>query len=224
MSKISNLFKKLSDSIFEDVEIEEVVEDSFEVTQNPAIVETQVKKEEVKKVYLDDENTKNNDEKIIMEERVEPKQSYAFEKINKADEIAKRVEGYSDKSKKFKHTKVISPVNGVLSESTQDLDESNTPVIKIKPKESKSKGVFKTVPSPIFGYNLPNNSENETVKVKDDTKKNKDSQFSLDDFLEVKEVKVQHKFEQVDADFESLAKTEQDTQEYENISLFDIKD
>ncbi len=207
MSKFTNIIKKISDSIFEEVEV--TIEDNYEQEQSSSL--TSSKEEAVSKVFLDEEkpietqkkSLKNNDAYSFVEDKTEIK-------------VVKQVETYPENVKKFKHTKVISPINGVLQKNEDEQVDEYKKIPSTK-KEVKYKGVFKTVPSPIFGYNMPEEKEeNAAFEQKEVTK---ETIFSLDDLIIKKEVSL----DQVDADFNSLAQTEATTEqeEYENLSLFD---
>lgn len=225
-----NLFQKLIDSLFDEVEIEEETEETKGEEVKLPPVSNVVLPDKAKPVSL-----KEKEEEPIRKE-VLKKESRTMLSVDELKEPApKKTPAIKERKPKqeYEFTKVISPIYGVMNEESAK-DESFAPVVNTKKKKTVKNGsILGTVISPIYGITQKDEEEEafepEMIFPKEES-------LSLDDLIEkntpekIQDIAEEDPFAH-EANFDSLVRSlEEDNraaqekgekEEGQNLSLFD---
>lgn len=216
-----SLFQKIMDSLFDEVIIEEEIDEPIktEEVKLPPVssVVKEKKAEEIKKTEIQvEEKAKEVVKKESRSTMISVDDLKEPEKIKKTAPIERKPKT------EYEFTKVISPIFGVIKDNTVNEKEAAPTLNTKKTTAIKNKSVLGTVISPIYGI-----AKEETEIIEEKESMEDTEGLSLDDLIESNEVKKEEALN--DADFESLVrsleektdKDEKEEPECQNLSLFD---
>ncbi len=230
-----NIFQKMMDVLFDEVIVEEEVEET--------------EKEELKLPPVSNVILPDQAKPVTLKEKEEPIRKEVLKKESRSTMISvdelkeptpvKKIAVSERKSKpEYEFTQVISPIFGVIGEEPENRSESFVPNTPKKKKAMKSNSVLGTVISPIYGINREENAVNMDFELTEEEpsltidelieKQQKNASLSDTSLNTEKETDPIH----FEANFDSLVKTfeeEENVQkesqkrmaEGQNLSLFD---
>lgn len=208
-----SLFQKIMDGLFDEVVIEEEVNEPIKTEEvklppvSSVIKEKKVEESKAEEVQKEVIKKETRSTMISVDDLKEP------EKVKKVAPMERK------QKTEYEFTKVISPIFGVIKEnSTDEKEEKPTLNTKKTTTTIKNKSVLGTVISPIYGI-----AKEEIVEEKESVEEVEE--LSLDDLIEKNESNEESIH---DADFESLvasleekANKVEKEEECQNLSLFD---
>ena len=230
------MFKKLIDSLFEDVEeiieIEEEVDDPVELPPIKMKQKNAVLPETSKSVYLKE----SQDDTGLHKEVLKRESRSTMISVDELKEPAKGKKiAMQDRKSEYEFTQRISPIFGLLEDQEDQYDVFISTLSKRR-KVTKTTSILGTVLSPIYGTSRDNTAVDMDYELVDDN----DTPLTLDDLIQpevaamVKESSERSLLEQDVAYFDSLVHSfEEDPQDllqegakkrvvdHTNLSLFD---
>lgn len=178
-----NIFRKLVDSLFDEVVVEEELDDEEleEVILPP--VSNVVLPQETKKVTVKEEVSEPIRKEVLQKET--RSNMISVDDLKEAPVSIKKMTPERKAKPEYEFTRVISPIFGVMNEP-EEKEDAFLPNTQRKKKPAKPNSVLGTVISPIYGIGK---EEEEAVNMDYDLSEDNES-FTLDELIETKKEPV----------------------------------